>query len=437
MKKKILLALLIVVILLGVGGAYAYFARDTFKSEKDIFFSYLSTDMFDNIQDEKLAKYLEKQKENSYVNKGELSVALNGDSITTDESLEVLNNTKISFEGNVDNVKKQLEQTISVDLAQGFNLPIKFKYAENTVGIQSNFLNSKYIAVRNENLKALLQRFDIDVEEIPDKIEFSNNQFTEEELKTIQDKYSKLLYDNLEKELFSKEKLNNQTIITLKITDEKARDLLTKILETIREDELILDKIYGMLEKEQIQQEIDDMLLELKDVEKNEAVTGEVKLYIDSRKMAKLEMAVIEDNETTMVAVLENKDKQITMKMYEGIELLGELCITKETNGNDVSYTINFKVNSEGQIAELEFKAEYKNLSELNNVQENYEISVSYEDEYDGKTNVIINLENLKTFGQNIDIEGLDESNAIILNDASDEEIQNLLLNIFQNFGMM
>ena len=39
MKKKIALTLLIVVILLGIGSVYAYFATNAFKTDKELFFS--------------------------------------------------------------------------------------------------------------------------------------------------------------------------------------------------------------------------------------------------------------------------------------------------------------------------------------------------------------------------------------------------------------
>lgn len=44
MKKKILLVVVLVVLLLGVGAAYAYFETDFFKTEKEIFLSYLLND---------------------------------------------------------------------------------------------------------------------------------------------------------------------------------------------------------------------------------------------------------------------------------------------------------------------------------------------------------------------------------------------------------
>ena len=101
MKKKILLIVLIVIILLGVGGAYAYFATNAFKSDKEMFFEYLSQDL----KDEKILEYVKKQEENAYTNKGEASIKINGENnlARTEETIQMLNNSKITFEGKVDN----------------------------------------------------------------------------------------------------------------------------------------------------------------------------------------------------------------------------------------------------------------------------------------------------------------------------------------------
>ena len=61
MKKKIALTLLIVVILLGIGGVYAYFATNAFKTDKELFFSYMTSDWLSDLKDENLKEYIKKQ----------------------------------------------------------------------------------------------------------------------------------------------------------------------------------------------------------------------------------------------------------------------------------------------------------------------------------------------------------------------------------------
>ena len=63
MKKKVLLAIVLVVVLLGAGLGYAYFATDALKSDKQLFFSYLLSDDFTkDLKDTNLEKYVEKGK---------------------------------------------------------------------------------------------------------------------------------------------------------------------------------------------------------------------------------------------------------------------------------------------------------------------------------------------------------------------------------------
>lgn len=433
MKKKILLAVLTVVILLGAVVAYAYFATDAFRTEKEMFFSYILTDdMLKNLQDEKVTEYVQKKNNTPFSNKGEISLNF-VENETEDQSLAMLNNSKITLEGKTDVSKKLSEQTLSMNFAQAFTIPVNLKIYGNVVGLQSGFLNSKFIAVRNENLKALFQKFGLETEEIPDKIEFSKEEFTEEETQALQDKYLTILNENLEEELFSKEKLDNQKVLTLKMPQQKLIDILIKILETARNDELLLSKMSAIYEKEEIQSEIDEMINDLKNVETSEKNTFEMKLYVESKNIVKIEIATIKDNKTTMNAVIENIQSQIKMKLYEESELVGELNISKEVNEVDPTYNMVIKLYDEveGNI-EIALKIQYKNLSTLNNVEENYEIKMLY-----NGTEMMIKYNNLTNFNESLKIEGLNESNAIILNDATEQELQNLMITIYQNLGLM
>ena len=211
MKKKIALTLLIVVILLGIGGVYAYFATSAFKTDKELFFSYMTSDLLSNLKDENLKEYIKKQENNAYTNKGSIALEVQDDGSISDETLQIIKNSKVTFEGKTDNSKKVAEQTLTMELAQGINIPVKVRRDGETLGIQSNLLNTKFIAVRNENLKNLIERLGADAEDVPDKIDFEESTFTESEIKELKEKYFSILDENLDEELFSKEKENDQT----------------------------------------------------------------------------------------------------------------------------------------------------------------------------------------------------------------------------------
>lgn len=436
MKKKILLAILIVVILLGIGGTYAYFATDVFKTNKELFFSYITkNDMLKNIGDEKLTEYINKQEEKSYTNKGQISIQANGSNGfgTLDESdIETLNNSKITFEGKTNNNQKLAEQTLSLELSQGINIPIKIKRDGEAFGVQSNLLYNKFIAIRNEDLKAFFNRFNINTDEIPDKIELSKEQFTDAEIKTLKDRYTEILNKNLEMELFSKEKIKGETVISLKITDKKCFEILVKTLETARNDDILLNKVPEGVSKEDLQQQIDDMIKNINDTEINENATIEIKVHIKSRTVNKIEIVRMEDNNETMSIALESNKNELKMSILEENDQVGELNIIKDSNGNDLIYTITLTGKSEEENIKVNAKMQYKNIKKLDNVEEICNISVS--DEKDAK--ISLNYNNSKTFDENVEIEGLNSDNATILNDASDSEIQNLITTILKSIKL-
>ncbi len=441
MKKKIALTLLIVVILLGIGGVYAYFATNVFKTDKELFFSYMTSDWLSDLKDENLKEYIKKQENNAYTNKGSIALEVQDEGSISDETLQMIKNSKITFEGKTDNSKKIAEQTLTMELAQGINIPVKVRRDGETLGIQSNLLNTKFIAVRNENLKNLLERLGADAEDVPDKIDFEESTFTESEIKKLKEKYFSILDENLDEELFSKEKENDQTIIKLSMTEEKAKDVLIKIFQTIRDDEILLKKFSGVIDKDDLKQQIDDLVDELKDIEPDEKTTFEMKISVKSKKVEKIEMNIKEDENITANILIENSENKVSIKVYDEGDSILELQIEKETNGNDVTYKIDVKTDLDTELAdqekaEIHLTVQYKNLATLDNVEENYELKLSTQDYYESNTDLKLNYTNVKQFSSNIEIEGINGENAITLNDATDDEIDELLITIYKNLGL-
>ena len=421
MKKKIALTLLIVVILLGIGGVYAYFATNAFKTDKELFFSYMTSDWLSDLKDENLKEYIKKQENNAYTNKGSIALEVQDDGSISDETLQMIKNSKITFEGKTDNSKKIAEQTLTMELAQGINIPVKVRRDGETLGIQSNLLNTKFIAVRNENLKNLLERLGADAEDVPDKIDFEESTFTESEIKELKEKYFSILDENLDEELFSKEKENDQTII--------------------RDDETLLKKFSGVIDRDDLKQQIDDLVDELKDIEPDEKTTFEMKLSIKSKKVEKVEMNIKEGENITANILIENSQNKLSIKAYDEGDSILELQIEKETNENDVAYKIDIKTDLDTELAdqekaEIHLTVQYKNLATLDNVEENYELKLSTQDYDESNTDLKLNYTNVKQFSSNIKVEGINSENSITLNDATDDEIDELLITIYKNLGL-
>ena len=72
----------------------------------------------------------------------------------------------------------------------------------------------------------------------------------------------------------------------------------------------------------------------------------------------------------------------------------------------------------------------------MDNVEENYELKLSTQDYYESNTDLKLNYTNVKQFNSKIEIEGINSENAITLNDATDDEIDELLITIYKNLGL-
>ena len=104
-RKKIIiiLAIIIVLILILISGiTYAYIETDLFKSDKKLFFKYISqlNDTEDGFVNEYVKQYFEKKQNTPYENNG--TIRFNITSSIDEDQLERTNDTTITYTGKVD-----------------------------------------------------------------------------------------------------------------------------------------------------------------------------------------------------------------------------------------------------------------------------------------------------------------------------------------------
>ena len=295
-------------------------------------------------------------------------------------------------------------------------------------------------------MKELASRFGFDTEYVPDKIEY--NTFTEEEIKQLGDKYFQFFNERLTDDMFSREKQDKQTVIKLNMSAEQFLNIFTELANTIKEDEIINSKLPEVY-KEILQNATQELEKSVEEENFSDEDRFEMNIYIEKRKAKKLEIKALEENRKNMSMVAEFEENKMIFKCYEEENLLLEETISIQTNENDVTYLINCKEyqDTEEAIMEINIGLTYKNLMKLDNVEEEINIEMkpnntiydsSYEeDDYSDETVVNIKYTNQKTFLQNLELTGLDETNAIILNDATDEEIQDVFYNMYEALGLI
>ena len=408
-KKGLLIAIIIILVLLVLAGgtfAYLYFGTDLLKTDKQLFAKYLMQlgDEEKGLFPKALDDFLVKKETTTYQNNGELSsnYSLTDTNDTSmNEVIIIMNNSKIQFQGSVDNANLKREENITLSYPDSVSLPFKYKSEGDIYAIQADILSPSYIGIENNNLKELAQKFGTtDVSQIPDKIELNSIDslnFTDEELKHIRENYIMPIYNNLADEKFTTTENADGTkthILTLTYTE--ALNIYIQTLETLKNDTMMLNKIISIIAE----------------------ISGENNLTVEELSQAIQDF--IDDlpktNEKSIIININQKDG-ITNNISVVVANF-TFIFTKSFHNENLSYNFNI-LGDENQSVGIQMS--YTNLN-TDNVQEYVSFSVN---NLDG-VNFSYTYNNSVTFGA-VDIQPFN-NNVAILNNYTAEEIQALLL---------
>ena len=351
-----------------------------------------------------LDDFLVKKETTTYQNNGGLSsnYSLTDTNDTSmNEVINIMNNSKIQFQGSVDNANSKREENITLSYPDSVSLPFKYKDEGDIYAIQADILSPSYIGIENNNLKELAQKFGTtDVSQIPDKIELNSIDslnFTDEELKHIRENYIMPIYNNLADEKFTTTENADGTkthILTLTYTE--ALNIYIQTLETFKNDTMMLNKIISIIAE----------------------ISGENNLTVEELSQAIQDF--IDDlpktNEKSIIININQKDG-ITNNISVVVANF-TFIFTKSFHNENLSYNFNI-LGDENQSVGIQMS--YTNLN-TDNAQEYVSFSVN---NLDG-VNFSYTYNNSVTFGA-VDIQPFN-NNVAILNNYTAEEIQALLL---------
>ena len=391
MEKKIKIIILVLVILLialGSTMAYAYFFTDYLKSDKEAFFKYIlkNEELIDNLKDEDFSKYIEKQKNTAYSNNGEITI-----SSDTGETLQDGSDMKLTFKGTRDDNSQYFKQDINVKVENG-SISMELLKQEDIYGFKIDNMFKKFLAVQNKDLKKwakILNMTDEQIEAIPDKIEFNETiNFSDEEINGISQKYKNIINENLTDEMFSKEKEKEATIYKLQLTKKQYNDILAKILEIMKNDDVVLNRITAMYGQQNnsakdsvikmYQENLDEEIRDLQNISSEEA-SEEVIFNVYKAKNQLLQTEKIEDNTKFLISRAQN-----------GINILysendgngnetdrQEIQIMKQKDNDKLTYSINVIPQDTTKNSYIEYTI--KGITSLENVEEQIEFSGNYD----------------------------------------------------------
>ena len=479
-KKRIALAIaipVIIVIIIITTGILLYLNTDMFKSNKTLFLKYLgeNSENLKAIQDVfESSEYEKKLQDNKYTETTEIKANYTNNLQTTSEDTSnSINKAKIIIKGQKDQPNKYCykdfklikeedstisegnqnndENSNSTNNEQGI-AEIEYIQNNDNYGVRFSDLFKQYLLIENNNLKELFEKIgysEQQLDNIPNSFEINKMtlediKFTEEELNNIKERDVNIVSKNVTDKNFEKKSkqiisINDKNISTnayiLNLTNEQLNNLYINLLEDLKQDDIILNKIEKIQEKISLIKINSSESLNLKEkfIENIDSTIEKInKTNIGSQET---KIIVYENEGKTIRMTVQGKDYEINFDFLQEQEE-NEFVITikkedietqkLEINKNNEGLKIYIQNNDTHNPIKISFE-QNKNETTTNSSNDSiikYEIKNSkIEVNIKQKTNIVDNFEN-----QNV----LNDQNSIELNKLEKEQL-NAVLNQVTN----
>ena len=358
-KSIIIISILVVIILALAGFAFAYFTTDILKNEKQCFVSYFAK-MFDaknGFIENNLISYFEKQQNTPYKDDGNISADINVPEAYSEE-INKVKDTNITFTGEVDKPNSKATQDISINYSDNVTFPFSYRRDGDIYGLKTEYVGSKYVTIDSTRLDDLgLGELQQDANEAK---ETSSIISSKDDIDHLKETYIPVLNQNLQESKFSKVSDGNRTGYKLTVTYEDLKNLAVSLLQALKTDQTTLDKLNENIEKESEKYTADSIENIIKQVNNLKTDDGEISItiYQEKNKPVKLELT-IDDTSISADRVAKTNDS--------------------------VEYNVAIQ-NGDNKIA---LDAKYSGLDSMQNVSENYELSVEMPAEVLASENIL------------------------------------------------
>ena len=395
--KIIIISIIIIIFTIIVAGIlFIYTKTDFLKSNKELFFKYAEqiVKTEEGFIDKELIEYMDKKKENKYINEGEFSLNISSDN--NSEQYKNVNNFNISFSGQTDIVNKNSTQNISLNYSDSVKFPINYKKVNNVIGLQTDYVGSKFLALRIDDINEITNSENENLNIAPETIsEIQEFKLTEQEKEHIKNTYLKIINENLKEENFSKLETSGTKGYKVNLKGAQLKNILVKLLDTFKNDQIILNKI-----SEINSEDIDEIIEEV-----NNSTDIEEKEF---------EISIFETNGMVNEIIFKNNDIAINIK--------------KQKKENEINYNIVLELLEEQELSKIQFNIKYTGLIVKQNISENYEVLFDIE----SGENYKYSFDNNISFKEEMDIEEFNSENSIILTDYESEQVGAFIQAVWQ-----
>lgn len=439
-KKIIIVVILVVLILLTIIGTCIalYINTDMFKTSKVLFAKYLGQNSDNLMSLENIiqkTQYDSMQDKSPYNKNIEADIKYTEDIGTSEENNKnSVNDLKVFISQENDNNGYDYRNVKLLKSGEQV-AQIEYMKSEGECGIKFSDLFNQYIITENDDLKEIFIKMgytEDEIKNIPKNLNFEQDfldeiKLSEGELLNLQEKYVKIVEGNIIEENFSRQKnqivtINNQNYnanaYILTLTKEQLNSIYVELLETIKQDDIILNKI------DLLQNKIDEMELTYnlkEELIKNIDLTIQ-KIKQNNIGVDETKIIVYESNGITLRTRVETKDYQTNID-YLGLNgtYFAEILVSNEkvekykVTLNYSSDNLSFTIQDNSKTASLEF-------TRIDEVKENsanrqYNLSYSIDDK-----KIVANIKEEIELSENIEnIQNFTEENSVNANSLDDE----------------
>ena len=458
-KKIVIIAILILSAGLIIGLALLYFTTDFLKSNEKLFLKYISqnAEAFKMVSDNKSEKELTNLlKQNKYESTAELNTTYTENISTSEEKKNNdINKLKLIVNGQSEYLNNYSYKDINVNYNDSNLIRAEYIHDNEKYGLRFPNKYNQFLAVENHDLKQIAKNAGIDentVKIIPESIqEYDYNgvlNFSDEDLETLKNNYLNIISSNISSDKYSKQKdvmitIGENSIYTtaysLTLTQEQANDIYIKILEQLKNDEIILNKlsqiepismVINLIRNDEnaynsqyFEEKYESLIEEkIQDIQQNNMGTEEVTFTVYQKEGNTVRTQIEEKTEqiTIDLKLTDNDNIEVNIQDKNSNQEQEDQRTIKINNNNNNDGESKFSIESERILGEKISKFNIYRNKNLGAGEADVQTSINYSN---GKDNLLeTNLIEKFTFMQEIKEKiRLNDENSVILNNYKEE----------------
>lgn len=335
-KMIVLIVVLIQIVLVAGVLAYVYFETDVFKTDKQVFFEYISEI---ELIDSNLETYFDKVLSTPYESNISLSVSSDDSTINN-----VLGLVDLTIDSKVDVQNRIEERTIDLSYDGNSIFPLKLLVNGDNVGFQTSHISPKYLATNvNEQIpttEEVLLGLEAMVKQYVQLAKETDMAVVNEIIAHIAGNYAEVVYKNLSNDKFSVEENENQKGYTVTINQTDMLLISKEVCIMLKSDEYLQNKLVEILKIEvdtsMIVELLDETINDINSKLANASLTTDdemkITVWVENKKAVGIEVEmnqvilnvvkVATDDESLIEVSIESLEDGIKIAMnatYKGL----------------------------------------------------------------------------------------------------------------------